>query len=157
MTAQTLAALVASIPVGTSVPWQKKRYALKTVAHTELLGNAPKQVRALLETAGTHFPNGKDFSGKELADKAKETGALSTKQKPELIFAYYRRTLEAFGLETVSSTAAEKTTKTTAAPKAPEAPAVPAQQHAAKGKGANAPKQAKTPPKAAGKATGASA
>lgn len=140
-TQQTFPVLLAQIPTGNAKPWQKKIYALPEVMHKEFLGNVPAQVRAMIEVATTTY-KGKEFSGPDLAKKAVELGTLKTKQNPDIIFAYYRRHLEVFGMKTVRHEVTRKS-QAAAAVKAPEPPKVPA-----KAKTATAQKTAKVDKKA---------
>ena len=81
----------------TNVPFQVKLYQL-TPINVAGLAKAPKQVRALIAAAKGEPP----MRGEDLANLAVRKGYLQTKSDPWVIFCYYRKTLETFGLACVS-------------------------------------------------------
>lgn len=99
---KSLKLLTAARPKGTDKPWQTRIYAFPHgVMNTDLLSQAPDQVKAMLKFAADK-PKETRFTGPQLAGDAVAAGALKTKQDPAIIFAYYRRMLEVFGLQTVA-------------------------------------------------------
>lgn len=97
-TPTTFKEAVAQIPMRAgNMPWQVKIYEFRE-RNTDLLAKAPAQVRGLVETMRCMEAG---FTGKELAHMAHDGGMLVTKSDPHVIFAYYRRQLEALGLTPV--------------------------------------------------------
>lgn len=84
--------------------WQTKLYHF-VPQNEHLLGQAPAQVQALVMQARSTEG---EFRGDALAAAAKAAGLLNTKQNPHLIFAYYRKYLEVFGVATARYAVAQR-------------------------------------------------
>lgn len=84
-----------------NVPYQVKHYRLAAPRNIRSsFIKAPQQVKAIicaLRVAGT--PDGMTI--KQIGKLATSLGFLKTKQEPQLVFAYYRKQLETYGLEFV--------------------------------------------------------
>lgn len=81
-------------------PYRVKYYRLAAVRNIRsAFRGAPKQVKALI--CAMYTSGAEEMTGSEIGQLAVERGFLTTKQDPHLIFAYYRKQLETFGLEFV--------------------------------------------------------
>jgi hypothetical protein len=82
--------------------WRIKEYSVDTAAYkasAEALAKAPNQVRIMM----AHFAEiantpAKAAQGKVLCQSAIDKGGLKTVIDPAVLFAYYRKTMEEFGL-----------------------------------------------------------
>lgn len=83
-----------------NVPYRVKYYRLAAVRNIRTsFKDAPKQVKALI--CAMYKSCQEPMTGAQIGQLAVELGYLKTKQDPHLIWAYYRKQLETFGLEFV--------------------------------------------------------
>lgn len=87
-------------PIASAKPWQGKVYAMGKGFNpaSEDFASAPKQVRGMMRHIAEKKLRGR---GKELCESAIKAGAVKSKIKPDILFAYYARKMESLGLELV--------------------------------------------------------
>lgn len=82
--------------------WRIKEYWVDTAAYkasAEELKKAPNQVQIMVNHfAATYDKVDKAAQGKVMCQSAIDNAGLRTVIDPAVLFAYYRRTMEAFGL-----------------------------------------------------------
>jgi len=83
--------------------WRIKEYFIDVKAYEaakEDLKKAPNQVRIMVDHFATKFVDeGSAAQGKVMCTSAIEHGGLKTVIEPNVLFAYYRSTMEKFGLK----------------------------------------------------------
>jgi hypothetical protein len=95
-----IAAKQATKRVGSSgnKPYRVKYYRLAAPRNIRSsFKTAPQQVKAII--CAMYKSEESEMTGNEIGQLAVELGFLKTKQDPHLIFAYYRKQLEVYGLE----------------------------------------------------------
>lgn len=97
------AVAVAVAPVVVKKGWRIKQYFVdKTVyeASKVELAKAPNQVQIMVNHFATKFVDGASAAqGKIMCQSAIDEGGLKTVIDPAVLFAYYRATMEKFGLK----------------------------------------------------------
>jgi hypothetical protein len=82
--------------------WRIKSYFINQKAYNDSkaeLAKAPNQVQIMVNHFATHFgEEAKAAQGRVMCQSAIDTGGLKTVIEPHVLFAYYRKTMEAFGL-----------------------------------------------------------
>lgn len=82
--------------------WRIKEYFVDAKAYaasSEALAKAPNQVKIMMAHFATTYPDaGKAAQGRVMCTSAIEKGGLKTVIEPAVLFAYYRKTMEGFGL-----------------------------------------------------------
>lgn len=82
--------------------WRIKAYYVDLKAHkatAEELAKAPNQVKIMMAHFADKFADeGKAAQGKVMCQSAIDNGGLKTVIDPAVLFAYYRSTMEKFGL-----------------------------------------------------------
>lgn len=95
---ETKAAAQAPVKKG----WRIKKYYVDAKAYAEAgeaLAKAPNQVKIMMAHFATEFGDaGKADQGRVMCQSAIDKGGLKTVIEPAVLFAYYRKTMEAFGL-----------------------------------------------------------
>lgn len=83
--------------------WRIKEYYIDLKAYkaaTEELKKAPNQVQIMVNHFATKFVDEKTAAqGKVMCESAIQHGGLKTVIQPNVLFAYYRSTMEAYGLK----------------------------------------------------------
>ena len=94
-----------SEPVSVETPkkgWRIKRYFVDPKAYSEAsesLAKAPNQVKIMMSHFAKEFgEEGKAEQGRVMCQSAIDNGGLKTVIEPAVLFAYYRKTMESFGL-----------------------------------------------------------
>lgn len=82
--------------------WRIKEYYVDPKAYkaaSEALSKAPNQVRIMMKYFAENYADpGKASQGKILCQAAIDKGGLKTVIEPAVLFAYYRKKMEEFGL-----------------------------------------------------------
>lgn len=82
--------------------WRIKKYFVDTKAYEASkveLAKAPNQVQIMVKYMAEHYNSAdKAEQGKVLCSAAIDKGGLKTVIDPAVLFAYYRKTMESFGL-----------------------------------------------------------
>lgn len=82
--------------------WRIKEYYVDKKAYeasAEALSKAPNQVKIMMaHFASTYTDEGKAAQGRVMCQSAIDNAGLKTVIEPAVLFAYYRKTMEAFGL-----------------------------------------------------------
>jgi hypothetical protein len=82
--------------------WRIKAYFIdlkKYEGSKAELAKAPNQVQIMVNHFATHYAGeAKAAQGRVMCADAIEKGGLKTVIEPHVLFAYYRKTMEAFGL-----------------------------------------------------------
>lgn len=82
--------------------WRIKEYYVDLKAYAaakDELAKAPNQVKIMMaHFATTYTDEGKAAQGRVMCQSAIDNGGLKTVIEPNVLFAYYRKTMEAFGL-----------------------------------------------------------
>lgn len=82
--------------------WRIKQYYVDLKAHAEAkedLAKAPNQVKIMMDYfAKTYDTSAKASQGRVMCQSAIDNGGLKTVIEPHVLFAYYRSTMEKFGL-----------------------------------------------------------
>ena len=81
--------------------WRVKKYYLdaKAYAAAEGVEKLPNQVKILLRHFSENFNDPKKAAvGRELCQSAIDDGGLQTRIEPHILFAYYIRRMEKFGM-----------------------------------------------------------
>lgn len=89
---------------GERKPYHFKLYRLSAVRNTRSLKDEARQVRAMVAAM---YKAGTPMIGSQIAQLAIDLGFMKTKSDPAVIFAYYRKRLEIYGLEFVGYANAE--------------------------------------------------
>lgn len=93
----------AAAPVETKKKgWRIKEYFVDPKAYAaakDELAKAPNQVRIMMaHFAENYADEGKAAQGRIMCQSAIDKGGLKTVIEPHVLFAYYRKTMETFGL-----------------------------------------------------------
>lgn len=93
----------ATAPVEKKKGWRIKEYFIDVKAYkaaTEELKKAPNQVQIMVNHFATAFDSAdKAAQGRVMCESAIKNAGLKTVIEPNVLFAYYRKTMEAFGLK----------------------------------------------------------